>query len=379
LQSPAESQAESQAQRPDCAVVTPGFAGGGTERVMVALANGLAESGLRVDLVAVSPNGPFRGHVTPEVRIVDLGARRLLGALPGLLRYLRRARPQSLVSAMDYVNVAAVLARRLSRLDAPLVLTVHRHLSATLADSDLWRERRLLAPAMRWAYPQADAVVTLTAAMADDLARRIGLAREAIRVLPNPVVSAATRTRAAEAPAHPWLARKEGPVILGIGRLTRQKRFDLLLDSVARAPLADATRLLILGEGPERARLEAQIVTAGLTGRAALPGFTENPHAALSAADLFVLSSDYEGLPTVLIEAMACGCPVVATDCPTGPAEILESGRLGRLVAPGDAAGLARAIADTLADPPDRAALRARAEAFAVERVVPRYRALLGR
>ncbi|HVH48072.1 MAG TPA: glycosyltransferase [Labilithrix sp.] len=234
---------------------------------------------------------------------------------------------------------------------------------------------------MRLAYPRADAVVAVSAGAADDLAASLGTARDRIVSIPNPAVTPGTRQREAEPVAHPWLAETPGvravPVVLAAGRLVVKKGFALLLDAFARARRERELRLVILGEGPMRRALESRIATLGLGGVVALPGFVENPLAWFARADLFVLSSFAAGMPNALLQAMAAGCPVVATDCPSGPREILEDGRWGTLVPPGNAGALADAIVEALGARQLRSESRARAEAFGIEPIAARYAQLL--
>jgi glycosyltransferase involved in cell wall biosynthesis len=182
----------------------------------------------------------------------------------------------------------------------------------------------------------------------------------------------------AEAPMKdPWLAGGEPPVILGVGRLATQKDFSTLLHAFARVRSQRPARLLILGEGDKRFELEALAQNLGLARDVRLPGYADNPFAYMRRCSVFVLSSAYEGLPTVLIEAMACGAPVVSTDCPSGPAEILEGGRYGCLVPIGDPDAMASAILTILQDAPDTTRTRQRAEMFSIEASVDQYLNLL--
>lgn len=365
----------------ECAIVLPSFGAGGAERVTLNLANALAAEGVAVDLVAASPQGALRGDVGPSLRVVDLDAPRALSATRPMVRYLRTERPEVVLSSLDAVNVVSLVANRLAGRPARVFVTAHSHMSTALSTSPLLRERLLMRTAIRATYGMAAGAIALTDAMADDLATMSRLPRERITVLPNLVLTTSDAERRAAQPAHSWAEDPTRPLVVGIGRLAVQKGFGTLLQAFASLAADTSARLLILGEGPERASLEQQVAALGLTERVAMPGFVDNPLAILSRARLFALSSVFEGLPTVLIEALAAGCPVVATDCPTGPREILEGGRYGRLVPMGDAAALSTALREALDTPmtPERhAALTARAEDFGAARVVPLYRSLLG-
>lgn len=357
------------------ALYLPSLRGGGAERVMVALANGFAARGFAVDLVLAKAEGPFLGYVAASVRVVDLGARRVASSLPRLVGYLRREQPRALLSAMNHANVIALLARRLAGVTTRLVVSEHANFSQSMTVEPS-RRGRLMPWFMRRTYPWADSVVAVSAGVADDLARAIALPRESIKVIYNPVVGEQTLCLANAPLDHPWFAPGEPPVVLGVGRLTAQKDFDVLIRAFASVRNMRPARLMILGEGELRPELEALVRQLGIGADVALPGFQANPLAYMRRAALFVLSSRFEGLPTVLVEAMACGTPVVSTDCPSGPAEILEGGKWGRLVPVGDAPALADAMAATLAEanPPQ---VEARAAAFGVENAVNAYLQLM--
>jgi glycosyltransferase involved in cell wall biosynthesis len=222
-------------------------------------------------------------------------------------------------------------------------------------------------------YPWADAVIAVSDGVAEQVASLTGMPRERITTIYNPVVTPELLWRSREPVDHPWLAPGQPPVVLGVGKLKIQKGFRTLIRAFARVRAARPARLVILGEGARRRTLEALVDELGLREDVALPGYVENPWAWMSRASVFALSSRWEGLPGALIEAMACGCPVVSTDCPSGPAEILEGGVYGPLVPVGDAGALARAILELLDAPPDPARLRARAAAFCVDPALERY------
>jgi glycosyltransferase involved in cell wall biosynthesis len=325
----------------------PTLVGGGAERVIVNLAQAIAERGLPVELVVAEAKGELVAQRPASVPLVDLGAPRVLRSIGPLARHLRRTRPRVVVSSMSHANLVALWAARLAGTRTPVIATVHNTMSQSTPQQGgvagrLWP--RLLGTF----YPWAAEIVAVSRGAADDLARTARLPRERIRVVYNPVVTPAMLALARERPTHPWFGPGEPPVVLGVGRLTPQKDFGTLMRAFAALRAARPARLMILGEGEERGRLEALARELGISGDVALPGFQANAMAHLSAAGLFVLSSAWEGLPTVLIEALAAGTRVVSTDCPSGPREILQDGRLGRLVPVGDAPALARAMAETL-------------------------------
>jgi glycosyltransferase involved in cell wall biosynthesis len=350
--------------------------GGGAERNIVRVVNGIAARGVPTDLVLVSREGPYLAELDPRVNVIELPEKRTLTSIWGLRRYLRAASPAALVANLTHINVAACFARVLAGYRGKLIVvernqyTRNRELKSGLV--------RLTYDAVRYAYRFADVIAAVSTGVKDDLAAATGLPLARMQVLYNPVVGPELAGLAAQEPDHPWMHDGGEPVILAVGRLTRQKNYPLLVDAFAQLRKTRAARLLILGEGELRTDLEAQVARLGLGDSVAMPGFRANPFAFMSRAALFVMSSDWEGLPTVLIEAMACGAPVVATRCDSGPGEILEEGRYGRLTPMGDAPALAQAMIATLDDPGDRVARIARAHEFNLDAAVDRYLALAG-
>lgn len=368
----------SQPLRHKVAIYLPSLQGGGAERVTVTLANAFAERGVAVDLVLPSAEGPYRAHVSPAINIVDLKASRVLASTPKLVSYLRRERPAAMLSVMNHANVVAVAARALAGGPTRVVVSEHNTLSSAATNGRSWRDRAqpLL---MKFFYRLADGVVGVSNGVSDDLARAIKLPRDRITTIYNPIDARQISQKSQGEVEHPWFAPGQPPVIVGIGRLTPQKNFSHLLASFAqlRTSRQEEIRLMILGEGELRGELEQQIEALGLKECVSLPGFVNNPFAYVRASALFVLSSAWEGLPTVLIEAMSCGVRVVSTDCPSGPDEILESGKWGRLVPMNDVDALAEAMGLALNDsaPPP---VFERALDFSVDASVDGYLKILG-
>lgn len=320
----------------------PGFSGGGSARVMLLLAREFTAAGYAVEFVVARARGAFVEEVPDDIGLVDLGATRILTSLPALVRYLRHRRPDAMLAALSPANCVAVWARRIARVGTRLVISEHNTLSMASAQAQNWR-KRLMPWVMRPSYRHADAVVAVSGGVADDLAATIGLERNRIRVVFNPVVTQSLVEQAQAPVDHAWLDGPES-VILGTGRLTRQKDFATLVRAFAELRRHRAARLIVLGEGEERRELETLIDEYDLRETVDLPGFVANPYAFMGRAAVFVLSSRWEGFGNALVEAMACGTPVVSTRCPSGPAEILEEGRWGELVPVGDAAALAASM-----------------------------------
>ncbi len=361
---------------PLIALYLPSLDGGGAEKVFANLARGFSEAGHPVDVLLARKRGPFLSHLPSTVRVVDLKARHVSLTLFPLIRYLRARRPAVLFSALSNANLMAIGAKRLSGASTQVVITQHGVFSQALHAAQGARAKMLLALAQR-GYRHADAVVAVSKHVAEDLAACTRLAREQIEVIYNPVVTPELPAAAREAPPHPWLKSRSEPVIMGAGRLTPAKDFATLLRAFARLRRRRPARLILLGEGEERAALEALAERLDVRADLSMPGFVDNPYAYMRAASVFVLSSRWEGFGNVLVEAMACGTPVVSTDCPGGPAEILAGGTFGPLVPVGDANALAAAIGAVLEAPTPREELVRRAQDFGLERAVDGYLSLI--
>ena len=347
------------------------FRPGGVERVQINLAGEFLRRGHQVDLVVVRVEGKLISQAPEGARIVNLDAARTLAAIPALARYLRENRPDALLSAQTHNNCAAVAARRLAKCACRLTLSEHNDMQMVLKSPSIKEKMR---PFMaRFFYRHADGIVAVSQGTAEALSAAAGLPIGKIRTIYNPVVTPELLRMAKEKPGHPWLEKKKNPVIISVGRLEPQKNYSALLAAFALARKEIESNLLILGEGSERKKLEARANDLGISSFINMPGFQPNPFSYLSHADVFTLSSQWEGLSNVIIEALACGTPVVSTNCPSGPAEILMDGKYGTLVPVGDAQAMARAILDTIDHPPDSALLRSRAEDFSVEKIADQY------
>ena len=350
-------RASRQGQGP-IAFFLPSLAGGGAERVVVNLAQGMTDRGFPVDIVLAAAEGDLLDQVSPKVRLVDLRAGRVFRSLGPLTSYLRRERPRVVVASISHANVVALWAAKLARQSTPVIVTVHTSLSrAGLKRSRL--VHRFWLGLMRIFYPWAASVVAVSRGAADDLARTSGVPRDRVRVVYNPIITPALIALAREEPDHPWFAPGQPPVILGVGRFTPAKDFPTLVRAFAQVRKQRAVRLMILGEGEGRSELTSLAEQLGVAADVALPGYRDKAPAYMARSALFVLSSAWEGLPTVLIEALAAGTRVVSTDCPSGPREILQDGKLGPIVPVGDVNALAEAMIEALDRPPGAVSLDA--------------------
>jgi glycosyltransferase involved in cell wall biosynthesis len=340
-------------REPDVALFLPALSGGGAERMILNLSAALADRGFVVDLVVAVPTGVYMSDVPTAVRLVSLDVRRtLMGVLP-LVRYLRRERPRVMMSALDNANIVGVAAARAARVTGAKTRVIVSTRNTISLDTRTMSPRRRFVTlrALGVCHRLADDVATVSNGAADDLARTLGLTRERIHVIYNPVVTPGLLRAAGASITHPWLASGEPPVILAVGRLTQQKDFAMLVRAFARIRASRAARLLVLGEGEEREALEALARDLGVADDVSFMGFVANPYAYMARAAVVALSSRWEGLPAVLIESLALGTPVVSTDCESGPREILRGGRDGPLVPVGDDARMADAIASVLDRP----------------------------
>ncbi len=335
--------------------------------MMVTLANHFAGRGITTDLVVASYEGTYCGDVASAVRVVDLETSRTLTSVPHLVRYLLTKRPDALLSTLMYVNVIAACAHFLAQSKARLVFREANIIAASEARrhsiKGRWIQR--LAP---WAYRYADAVIGVSAGVTDDIVNVLGVRKENVETIYNPVGEDVFQKATEEV--------RNGlpgpPVVLGVGRLAEQKGFDTLIRAFAQLRKRREASLLILGEGEQREMLEKLARELSVYEDVSMPGFVENPFAYMRAANVFVLSSRWEGCPNVLLEAMASGAPVISTDCPSGPAEILENGEWGRLVGVDRVVELAAAMEESIetSDHPD---VESRARTFGVENTADQY------
>ena len=354
-------------------ILLPDLRGGGAERVCLNLANEFASRGLAVRMVLMRAEGELLPLLDPRVEVVNLGAARVRNALWPLVRHLRRARPAALLANMWPLTFIAALARKLSSVDCRVVAVEHTTWSATPLLASRYAAFKFKA-SMRWLQPRADALLAVSRGAADDLVQFAGLPQGSVQAQYNPIVARAPRA-APNTPVERETAWWHGNHrrLLAVGTLKAVKDFPTLLRAFARLREQVDARLLILGEGDERPTLEALVHELGLEHAVELPGFAVDPAPYYARADLFVLSSTHEGFGNVIAEALDHGVPVVSTDCPSGPREILQDGKYGSLVPVGDAEALAQAMLASLQTTHNHAALKTRARDFAVDTIADQY------
>lgn len=347
---------------------------GGAERVVVNLANGFVAAGLPVHVVVVRSGGALAASLDPRVPVSVLGNSRTMACLPPLVRWLEQHRPRLLVAHLENAAIAAIAARWLARSWWGRVAVVEHALPsrtwATAQGKDRW-----IARVAGWAYPWADVLITVSQRAADTWTTRLGNRCPPVVVIPNPIVDATFPARLASPPCPPLPAGTR-PWIIGLGRLARVKEWPVLLQALAEPRLSGAA-LALLGDGPEAPALAQMAQQLGIADRVWMPGAVSDPLPYLAQARVLALPSPQEGFGNVVVEALAAGLPVVAIQGSGGPEEILDHGRYGRLVQPGDPVALANALADLLEDAPGADQRRARADDYRISRAVARYQALV--
>lgn len=346
--------------------------GAGVQKMRLNLASGFMEHGHKVDLVLVNSEGELRNCIPSGVRVIDLQSRHTTNTLPSLIRYLRETNPVALLSAQTHLNLVSVVAKSLAHSSARLIISEHNAIDLATKNSMRWKDQLLPAGA-RLLYPRANKVVVVSKGAAEQFIRTTGVSRDLVQVVYNPVVTPELLEQATQPLQHPWFQKGQPAVILSVGRLTHQKDHATLIRAFNLFRKVNPARLMILGEGEERGNLQKLVQDLGLQNEVSLPGFMPNPYNFMLNARMFVLSSLWEGLANVIIEAMACGTPIVSTDCPSGPAEILEDGRWGILVQPGNPEALADAMQKSLNSTISAEDRKSHAMQFSLETIVPQY------
>jgi len=350
------------------------FDGGGAERVAVILANLMIENGWQVQFVVQKKEGPWINMLDPRAEVLVLGGR-ARWLIIRLGRYLRWNQPKAIISFITGFNIIAIIAAFLSGWRGRLIVSERVSLQETWEEWGSWWSW-VLWGLMRLLYQRADLVVAVSQQLANDLVKEMNLPAEKVVAIPNPLPVEEIRQAAMVPVSHRFFS--EGvPVLMAVGRLYPQKDFPTLIRAVADLRKRRDIRLIVLGEGPARSELDMLVQSLGLSDVVDLPGFVSPPWPWMARADVLALSSRAEGWPNVLAEGLALGVPVVATDCPTGPREILAGGKFGHLVPIGDVIAMSIALEDILENPPDRGILRGRADEWSTERVVESYLSIL--
>lgn len=348
----------------------PSLAAGGAERTNLNLGSALASAGCSVTLLLQRFEGSLTSEVPPNVNVVSLNSGRSLTSLIPLTRYMKKAKPDFFVANMGHGNIISLWARALSQSHTHIIVCQHSLLSAECKAHKNW-QYKILPWSYRHFLPSADAIIAVSNAVADDLSYCANIARDRITIIYNAVIGPDFDQRMHEVNAHPWLAETV-PFILGAGRLVAEKDFASLIKAFAIVRKERNLRLIIAGQGELFNYLNLLADELNVTDYIAFIDHQSNPLPFIRKAAALVVSSRYEGMSNVLVEALACGTNVVSTDC-GGPAEILENGRYGQLVPVGDITAMTEAITTAIEHPKDSEFLQQRGKIFSYERAAQSY------
>jgi glycosyltransferase involved in cell wall biosynthesis len=353
-------------------IYLPALAGGGVERLRLHLAPVFAKAGFAVTFLLHRAEGELISAVPKGVRVVPLNCNRTLAALWPMVRFLRREKPEIVLSSLGHNNIMAIWAAKLAGVSTKVIVCQHNAMSSENVRGDEFNYW-ILPIISKMFLGKANGIMAVSKGVADDLAKVTGIPRDRISVIYNPVVFKDFDDRMNEPVSHPWFGEGKPPVIMGVGRFVDQKDFSTLVDAFAKVIAKRDARLILLGDGPLRDELKAQAEKLGVADKIDMPGFQQNPLPWMKQSAILAMSSRYEGFGNVLVEALACGTPVVSTDCTYGPSEILADGEFGPLVPVGNADAMAKALLDTLENPRSEETLRTRGRQFTVERAAEQY------
>ncbi|MBV0902719.1 glycosyltransferase [Haloarcula salina] len=363
-------------ERPSLGFYIPNLTVGGAEQVTVNIVNGLSRRGYDVELVLSHPYGKLHSEIDEDVPVVALGDSRVPVAgitahVPKLVSYLEESEPDALLSQVTHANTVCLAASLVADTRTKLIPTEHNAFDVEPATTLKSKLLRKLAVRL---LPSADRVIAVSQGVSDSLVEQMSLREDDVTVLHNPIEIERVRERAHQSVDHEWIEDDDLDVVLFVGRLDSQKDLQTWLRAFDRVHESRPdTRAVVAGQGPLREELHDSAEQMGISDAVSVPGYVDNPYRYMHRASVFLLTSRFEGLPTVLIEAMACGCPVVSTDCPSGPREILADGQYGRLTPVGDVSEIATAVEKTLDDETDTSALKRRANDFSPAEVLDDY------
>ncbi|PGO26567.1 glycosyl transferase [Bacillus cereus] len=349
--------------------------GGGVERMTLNLSQELSDRGYDVDLIVCNLKGDYVKEIPPSLNVYNLKVNKGIFSIFKLIKYLKSRKPEVFISAKDYLNIIAIISKMLSGIKTNLIVSTRVNISTQLSHGFTWK-LKIISLLTKYFYPYANKVVAVSEGVKTDLIQLTGLNSKDIKVIYNPVITKGLEEKLAEEVYHPWFDSTNIPVIVTVARLHPQKDLQTLLKAMAIIKKTKDVRLIVVGDGPERNQLELFIRELNLENNVDLVGFKANPYPYLKQSSLFVLSSLYEGFGNVLVEALFAGIPIVSTDCPSGPSEILNNGEFGTLVPIGNADELARAMIKQLDQENNMKSLQSRAYEFTVQRALEKYMSL---
>lgn len=324
-----------------------GLRGGGIARVNLNLAKYFIDKGYQVDIVVVKKVGPYINQVPDKINIVDLKANRALSSIPKLVRYLNKFNPDVLISANNYINVTVAISHKLAKADTQLILSVHLDRRYRNSKSPFYR-KIIMKYLMNFSYKYADEVVAVSKGVAKYISEVTDKDEDEVKVIYNPIYDKEIIEKSKEKADHPWLNESDVPVVITAARFVEQKNLSLLIRAFKIVSDKSGAKLIILGEGKLEEELKSLVKKLGLDNSISFEGFVSNPYKYIKRADVFALSSDYEGFGNVLVETLAVNTPIVSTDCPSGPSEILKNGEYGILVPVNNEIKLAEGIIKSL-------------------------------
>ena len=354
-------------------IFMPSLHVGGAEMVVIRLLEGLVAKGIKVDLVLATKVGVLRKDIPNEVNLIDLNASRTIYSLYKLIRYLRNNKPKKLLSHLQRANRIAILAKIIARSNTDIYLVNHTMASIAKENASLFH-KILSFISYRYLYGYATKLIHVSNGAARDLEKVLNISEGSVEVIYNPVVTKEMLNgKKYKSIPHPWFLENKIPVVISAGSFRKVKRYDILIKAFYIIQKKMKSRLIILGDGPLRNSLEDLVKELELTETVSMPGFVDNVYNYMNNASVFVLSSQWEALPTVIIEALACGCQIVSTNCPNGPYEILEGGKYGRLIEMNSPQALASAIEESINSPIPKKILRDKASQFTVNEATEKY------
>ena len=361
---------------PRIAFFLPALYGGGVEKIVLDLTKSFYGRGTLVDLVLAKASGEYFNEIPYGIRVIDLNVKRVHLSVFPLVKYLKKEQPPYLLSALPHCDIAALIAKKLVNIETKIIVCQHVNLSKEYKNTNRLLLKILYPLLLRKIYPWSDLVIAVSQGMAHDASRWFGISEQDIHVIHNPIDILNIVWKSHEPINHKWFRPGQPPVILAMGRLTKQKNFSQLINAFNIVRKKSSCHLMILGEGECRHNLEKLVKNLGLSEDILLPGFVRNPYPYLTQASVFVLSSLWESFSVVLVEALALGVPVISTKCDYGPSEILEDGKYGTMVPVNNVTLMAQAILESL-NKPRSSHGRVRARLFDLETIADQYQAIL--